>query len=717
MQEGYIRAAAASPKLKVADVPYNTEQIINCMQEAEESGVKLLVFPELCVTGYTCGDLFLQKSLLDAALEGLRHIVNASRKLDLVAVVGLPFSVSGKLFNTAAVVKGGSLLGLVPKVNIPNYTEFYEARYFTPGQTGKAPVMAVPGHGLADTLFGTDILFRCENIDDFTFAVELCEDIWVAESPSVRHAKAGASIIANLSASDETAGKAAFRRDLVRIHSAKLLAAYIYAGAGSGESSTDLVFSGHRLLAEDGTLLADSGLYTTGFTACDIDLWRISAERRRMNTFTALSQEDAAPYTYQRVSFSCQKTEPAFGHPASPVVFHKDSWQEALSAAVQSTGAEHLRGKYGRLLRLIDPHPFVPAGDQDRAARCREIFDIQAHGLARRLSHIGLKKVVIGLSGGLDSTLALLVTRRAYAIAGLNVSDILCITMPAFGTTDRTYQNACTLAHEVGAALREIDIKQSVLQHFADIGHDVAVHNAAYENGQARERTQVLMDTANDIGGIVIGTGDLSEMALGWCTYNGDHMSMYAVNADVPKTLVRYLVRYCADTETNERLRAVLYDVLDTPVSPELLPAEEDGSISQKTEDLVGPYELHDFFLYNMLRFGYPPRRIFAMAEQAFAQDGNDNAEENGQPRERESWEKALGSGVYSRSFILKWLRVFYQRFFSQQFKRSCSVDGPKVGSVDLSPRGGFRMPSDAMARIWLAEVDVLQEELEKTGK
>ena len=714
MREGYLRAAAASPRLCVADTAYNAEEIIKTMKAAAEEKVKLLVFPELCLTGYTCGDLFLQKSLLDAAKKGLKSILKASEGLDLLTVVGLPYVLYGKLYNTAAFLKDGQLLGLVPKSNIPGYTEFYETRYFTSGAQCKKPVRVETGLGDGSTvLFGTNLLFRCENVDDLIIAAELCEDVWVANSPSARHAEAGATVIVNPSASDETAGKAAFRRDLVRIHSAKLLAAYLYAGAGTGESSTDLVFSGHRLIAEDGTLLCDSGLYTDGFTAADIDLWRLSAERRRMNTFAG-----GAPYHRDTCSGGESVGSEAYG--IVPFRF------EAAEKNAEQTA------KKQPILRLIDPHPFVPAGDADRAARCREIFDIQAHGLAKRLKHIGAKRVVIGLSGGLDSTLALLVTRRAYEIAGLSAADILCITMPAFGTTDRTYQNACTLAREVGAELREINISKSVRQHFSDIGHDESVHNAAYENGQARERTQILMDTANDIGGIVIGTGDLSEMALGWCTYNGDHMSMYAVNADVPKTLVRYLVRFCADTEENSRLRAVLYDVLDTPVSPELLPATADGKISQKTEDIVGPYELHDFILYNMLRFGYPPRRILAMAEQAFSPEGQSGAAEGilseaGEfsddrrqrqetPLEQEaavcaSWEKALGEGVYPRDVILKWMRVFYQRFFSQQFKRSCSVDGPKVGSVDLSPRGGFRMPSDAVVRVWLEEVDRLQSQ------
>ena len=681
--------AAATPSVRVADVDYNVNELLRQLAAADEAGADVLVFPELSVTAYTCGDLFLQEQLLRAAKAGLQRMIEASRSFRPLFFVGLPFAVKGKLYNVAAAVQGGRLLALIPKANIPNYTEFYEARYFAEGNA--APFMLETGLlGQAPVPFGTNVLLdlsleapaRKDATQGKTaqegnaaapgvvsasaamhaplpvsIAVEICEDLWVGQTPGGRHAEQGAALIVNLSASNETAGKAEFRRQLISMDSAKLLAAYVYAGAGPGESSTDLVFGGQRLIAENGTVLAAGTLYEEGLTLADVDVNRLLAERRRMTTFPSAGVQPDESYVHV------------------PLVL------AARPIRQQKNGAEA-----SRLLRFVDPHPFVPSDKAHRAERCREIFAIQAQGLKKRLSHIGCKQVVIGLSGGLDSTLALLVTREAFSLLQLPPENILCVTMPAFGTTDRTYHNACILAQEVGGTLREINISQSVLQHFRDIGHDPAVQNAAYENGQARERTQILMDLANDVNGIVIGTGDLSEMALGWCTYNGDHMSMYAVNADIPKTLVRYLVRYRADSEQNKALQTVLYDVLDTPVSPELLPASADGTISQKTEDLVGPYELHDFFLYHFLRFGSSPRRILQLAEQAF-----DGVTEPGL--------------FYDRQTILKWLQTFYRRFFSQQFKRSCSVDGPKVGSVDLSPRGGFRMPSDAVVKLWLAEL------------
>lgn len=661
-----MRVAAATPSVRVADVAYNVEELLRRLREAEAAGVEVLAFPELSVTAYTCGDLFLQEQLLASAKAGLGRLVEASKSLELLFFVGLPYQVKGKLYNVAAAVQGGRLLALIPKANIPNYTEFYEARYFAEGVA--EPVLLETGlPNQPPVPFGMNILLdlyrqkkqgeqETEGAPFVSAAVEICEDLWVGQTPGARHAEQGAALLLNLSASDETAGKEAFRRQLVAMESAKLLAAYVYAGAGPGESSTDLVFGGQRLIAENGVMLAKSALYEDGLTIADVDAARLSAERRRMTTFPSAGISREERYVHVPVLLRQRLTEQR------------------------------------RLLRFVDPHPFVPSDKAHREERCREIFAIQAQGLKKRLSHIGCRQVVIGLSGGLDSTLALLVTQEAFSLLQLPPENILCVTMPAFGTTNRTYQNACTLARQVGGTLREINISQSVLQHFRDIGHDPAVQNAAYENGQARERTQILMDLANDVNGIVIGTGDLSEMALGWCTYNGDHMSMYAVNADIPKTLVRYLVRCRADMEANPALKAVLYDVLDTPVSPELLPASADGTISQKTEDLVGPYELHDFFLYQLLRFGSSPQRIFMLAQQAF-----DGVTEPGLR--------------YDRAVILKWLRTFYRRFFSQQFKRSCSVDGPKVGSVDLSPRGGFRMPSDAAVALWLEALEELEAE------
>ena len=652
MKDGFIRTAAASPRLRVADPEYNSDEIIRLSKEAAERGVKLLVFPELAITAYTCGDLFFQETLLKKAAECLKKTAAATKDLDMLIFVGFPFSENGKLYNTAAVLKGGELLALIPKINIPQYVEFYEGRYF---KRGKAKPVDVPveGFGEKKVPFGTDIIFRCPELPGFAVAAEICEDVWVPFSPSNKHAAAGATIIANLSASDETAGKADFRRELIASQSSRLICSYIYACAGPSESTTDLVFGAHRIIAEDGIILEESKLYHEGLSIADTDVQKLSSERRRKNTFPSLadSEEEELLSLYRNINISFDLMENS------------------------SADAE--------LCRFIDPQPFVPHDSAGREDRCREILNIQSYGLKKRLEHTGSKRAVIGISGGLDSTLALLVTKRAFDILGYPSKDIICVTMPAFGTTDRTYSNACKMVKSIGASLREINIKEAVNLHFRDISHDSSVHNAAYENSQARERTQILMDIANDENALVIGTGDLSELALGWCTYNGDHMSMYAVNADVPKTLVRYLVKYYADTEAGNELSAVLTDVLDTPVSPELLPPEETGEISQKTEDLVGPYELHDFFLFNMVRYGFPPKKIMRLAERAF-------------------------SGVYDRETILKWLKTFYRRFFSQQFKRSCMPDGPKVGSVDLSPRGGFRMPSDAVNAAWLSELSEL---------
>ncbi|MTK09087.1 MAG: NAD(+) synthase [Hungatella sp.] len=636
MKHGYIRVAAATPDVKVADPQFNRENIVRLIREGIERNTKIMVFPELCLTAYTCADLFGQDALLTKAKEELKVIVKETEGSDLLAFIGLPWERDGKLYNTAAAVQNGRVLGLIPKTNLPNYSEFYELRYFEPGN--KRPVM-VSWEGY-EIPMGTDLLFVCEEIPGLVIGTEICEDAWVPNPPSIRHAVAGATVIVNCSASDETTGKDLYRRSLITGHSASLVCGYIYANAGEGESTQDLVFGGQNLIAENGLLLAESKRFGNETIYADMDLERLIHERRRMTTFPAADREN-----YLVVPFAMEQVE--------------------LD-----------------LKRRIDPRPFVPDGEAERNRRCEEILSIQAMGLKKRLAHTGCRDVVIGISGGLDSTLALLVTARAFDMLEIPRNRIHAITMPCFGTTDRTYQNACILTEKLEAELTEVNIREAVSIHFRDIGHDPGQHDVTYENSQARERTQILMDLANRFGGLVIGTGDMSELALGWATYNGDHMSMYGVNASVPKTLVRHLVRYYADTCEEEALKEVLMDVLDTPVSPELLPPK-DGEIAQKTEDLVGPYELHDFFLYQILRFGTRPSKVYRMALAAFAKQ-------------------------YEPEVILKWLRVFYKRFFSQQFKRSCMPDGPKVGSVAVSPRGDLRMPSDAVSRLWLLELDNL---------
>ena len=636
MRDGFIKVGAATPKVRVADPAYNREQLVKAAREAAGRGVKLLVFPELSMTAYTCGDLFGQEILVRAAREELARFAAETEALDMLMFVGLPWAQDGKLYNVAAAVEGGRVLGLVPKLNLPNYGEFYEARNFEPGCED---VIDADWEGEKIPM-GSRLLFVCREMPALQVAAEICEDLWVACPPSTEHAQAGATVIVNCSASDETTGKSAYRRELVGGQSARLVCGYIYANAGDGESSQDLVFGGHDIIAEDGRILAESPRFETGLWTADLDLGRLEGERRRMSTFRIRGRERYCP-----VEFSLKMEET-------------------------------------RLERSFAPAPFVPHDAADRERRCEEILSIQAMGLKKRLEHTGCRDAVVGISGGLDSTLALLVTARAFDLLEIPRSRIHAITMPCFGTTDRTYQNACRMTEKLGASLAEVDIREAVTLHFRDIGHDMAVHDVTYENSQARERTQVLMDVANQVNGMVIGTGDMSELALGWATYNGDHMSMYGVNASVPKTLVRHLVRYYADTCGEEELRLVLLDVLDTPVSPELLPPE-DGAISQKTEDLVGPYELHDFFLYHILRCGSRPSKIFRMALLAF-------------------------EGQYDREVILKWLKVFYRRFFSQHFKRSCLPDGPKVGSVAVSPRGDLRMPSDAASSLWMAEVEKL---------
>lgn len=637
MKDGFITVATATPQVAVADCEANAQAILACINEMAAAHAKVMVLPELCITGYTCSDLFWQTKLLDEAEAALSVIAEGSRQVDALIAVGMPLRVAEKLLNVAAILCRGKVLGFVPKVNLPAYNEFYETRHFTSGSADMGTVQ----FGGEEIPVGTNLLFSCENVVDLCVAAEICEDLWVPNPPSVQHALAGASVICNLSASDEMVGKGSYRRDLVAGQSARLVCAYLYATAGEGESTTDLVFGGQNLIAENGTVLAESATFENETNVATIDVQRLVSERRRMSTFPAAESKE-----YREISFALAEEET-------------------------------------KLARFFDADPFVPSNADQLSDRCEEILNIQALGLKKRLAHTHAKSAVVGISGGLDSTLALLVTARAFDMLGLPRKGIVAVTMPGFGTTDRTYNNAVAMIKSLGATFKEVPIAKAVMQHFADIDHDASIHDVTYENSQARERTQILMDIANQANGFVIGTGDLSELALGWATYNGDHMSMYAVNASVPKTLVRHLVRHYADTSADEVLAGVLYDVLDTPVSPELLPPEG-GAISQKTEDLVGPYELHDFFLYQMLRMCFPPAKIYRVAKEAFA-------------------------GRYSNETILKWLRTFYWRFFSQQFKRSCLPDGPKVGSVAVSPRGDLRMPSDACVSAWIKEVETLQ--------
>ncbi len=641
MRHGFLRVAAATPVIRVADCEYNAGKIIELIDKTEADGNKLVVFPELCVTGYTCGDLFLQDTLLKGAIGAVKKIVDHTKGKEIVAVVGFPYIVRGKLYNTAAAICNGQVLGLIPKMSIPNYTEFYEARHFTAGL--QEPFLT--GFLGKEVYFGSQLLFQCTNMPDYILGVEICEDLWIPKSPSIEHCIAGATVMANLSASDELTGKDAYRRELVKSQSARLVCGYVYSDAGEGESTTDLVFGGHNLITENGTLLAESDTFENGIISSEIDLGKLKSERRRMHTY--LGQSTAS---YQVVPFTLGD-----GKGELPQL---------------------------ELTRFVDPAPFVPSAKAERDKRCRDIINIQAMGLKTRLSHTGIKNAVVGISGGLDSTLALLVTVKAFEMLGLDKKGIRAVTMPCFGTTDRTYQNAILMAQSLGVTLMEVPIREAVELHFRDIGHDQGIHDLTFENSQARERTQVLMDIAGKYDGFVVGTGDMSELALGWATHNGDHMSMYGVNASVPKTLVRYLVSYFADTTQDQKLKEVLLDVLDTPVSPELLPPK-DGEIAQKTEDIVGPYELHDFFLYYVLRFGFEPSKVYRLAKHAF-------------------------KGSYGEQEILKWLKVFYWRFFTQQFKRSCLPDGPKVGSVAVSPRGDLRMPSDASAALWMKELDQL---------
>jgi NAD+ synthase (glutamine-hydrolysing) len=635
-----LRVAAITPELKVADVAGNLAAIEAAAAQAAAAGCRLAVFPELAVTGYTCGDLFGQRLLLEQAERAVLELASSSARHGLLMVVGVPLRQGGRLFNVAVVLSGGRVCGAVPKRYLPNSQEFYERRWFAGGDEATADHLQL---GTAVVPFGTDLLFPLLDCADGVLGIEICEDAWVASPPSGDLAAAGATLIANLSASPETLGKCAYRRALVEAQSARCLAGYIYASAGPGESSTDLVFAGHSLVAEYGQVLAEAERFRfeTTLTVADLDLDRLMQERLRRSSFA-----DSRPLrAYRRVTLTCGDAQ-------------VDGLRRPLSAT-----------------------PFVPASAAERAERCREIFAIQTTGLMTRLRHTGSRQVVLGISGGLDSTLALLVTAKAFDRLGWPRQAIVAVTMPGFGTTGRTRGNAEQLAQELGVTLRTIAIDAAVSQHFRDIGHDPAQHDITFENAQARERTQILMDIANQVHGLVIGTGDLSELALGWCTYNGDHMAMYAVNAAVPKTLVRYLIDWCAEAEFSGAAAATLHDVCATPVSPELLPPHPDGTISQHTEAQLGPYEVHDFFLYQVVRCHFAPRKVLALAVLAFG-------------------------ARYAPADLRRWLVLFYRRFFAQQFKRSCLPDGPKVGSVALSPRGDWRMPSDAVVALWLAELE-----------
>lgn len=644
MQNGFIKVAAAIPSVKVADCSYNVQQIESLIAMAEGKGVEVIVFPELCITGYTCQDLFKQTLLLEQAETSVLMLLDFTRKLDIISIVGVPVVVGDLLLNCAAVIQKGDLLGLVPKTYLPNYSEFYEKRWFASSQDLQPSEIRFAGNKIVVTPQPT--LFR--TCDGAMFGVEICEDVWAPVPPSCNLALSGADIIFNLSASDELIGKHDYLKGLLAQQSARMISGYVYSGCGFGESTQDVVYGGNAIAYENGQLLAESERFAldSQLIITQIDVEKIRNERRTNSTY-----------------INAQR-----GHDSRIVNAH----------TVMPRDFE--------LIRDVDPHPFIPKTNYMEKS-CDEIFSIQVAGLAKRLVHTGCKTVVVGISGGLDSTLALLVCVRTFDKLQLSRKGIVGVTMPGFGTTDRTYNNAVNLMKSLGITLREISIADAVKQHFNDIGHDINVHDVTYENSQARERTQILMDLSNQLGALVIGTGDLSELALGWATYNGDHMSMYGVNAGVPKTLIKYLVKFVAMSEDSDETRSILLDIIDTPISPELIPADEAGNITQKTEDLVGPYELHDFFLYHIIRFGYRPSKIFMLARKAF--DGS-NPE----------------APFYDDETIKKWLTIFLRRFFNQQFKRSCLPDGPKVGSVSLSPRGDWRMPSDASSALWLKECE-----------
>lgn len=644
MKYHFLKVCTITPKLRLADCSYNAQEIIKSLKEAAENGSTLAVFPELCITGYSCADLFFQSTLIQAAEEGVKDILKATSSLDIVAIIGVPISQGGNLYNSAIVILKGKILGIVPKTHLPNYGEFYEKRWF-----------ATSDSLLVDSIVYADqhcqispyLIFDCTSIPYFVLGIDICEDLWSTVPPSLFHSLSGATVIANLSASNEIAGKSQYRRELIAQHSAKTMSAYLYTSSSVGESTTDLVFSGHQLIYENGYLLAESDLFSdsTTITYAFVDLERLEKERLRQ---TGLGQTKLI----QHLNYKCIPFE--------------------------------MLSKEMPFQRYVNSHPFVPNDELKRKERCKDIFDIQAHGLARRMQHAKADYLVLGMSGGLDSTLAILVCVRAVKYCNLSPTAVLGVTMPGFGTTDRTYQNAINLMRLLGVAMKEISIVDATTGHLKDIDHPLEAHDITYENAQARERTQILMDLANKYNGLVVGTGDLSELALGWATYNGDQMSMYGVNASIPKTLVRYLIDYVAHYESEPMVQEILFDVLDTPVSPELLPPDKNGEIAQKTEDLVGPYELLDFFIYYALRFGYTPSKIYFLANHAFKE-------------------------YYSQEVILKWLKTFYKRFFQNQFKRSSLPDGPKVGSVCLSPRGDLRMPSDAYYDLWLKDLESIK--------
>lgn len=650
MEYGFIKVATAIPSVKVGDVKFNTRQIESQIALAEGQGVEIIVFPELCITGYTCQDLFLQQMLLESAETAMMMLLDFTRQLDIISIVGLPVVVGDLLLNCAAIIQHGKILGLVPKTYLPNYREFYEKRWFASAQDLRETTVRFAGHRITVTP-DPQIFITSEGAQ---FGVENCEDVWAPAPPSNKLALAGAELIFNLSASDELSGKHTYLKSLLAQQSARTITGYIYSSCGFGESTQDVVFGGNALIYENGSLIAEGERFALEpqMRIAQIDIEKLRSERRTNSTY--VNAQRNVKYAIRSGRYSVHNIEML-------APFNRRDFV---------------------LEREIDAHPFIPH-EAEMGVTCEEIFNIQLMGLAKRIVHTGAKHLILGISGGLDSTLALLVCVKAFDKLGMNRKDIIGVTMPGFGTTDRTYRNAITLMGSLGVTIREISITDAVEQHFKDIGHDISVHDVTYENAQARERTQILMDLSNELGGIVVGTGDLSELALGWATYNGDHMSMYGVNASVPKTLIQHMVRYVAESGVDEKSRVTLLDIVDTPISPELTPADESGEIQQKTEDLVGPYELHDFFLYYFLRFGFRPKKLFFLACQAF-------------------------EGVYDESIVQKWLVVFLRRFFSQQFKRSCLPDGPKVGNVSLSPRGDWRMPSDASSAIWLAEAESL---------
>ncbi len=642
---GFIRVGSALPKCKLADCIYNTEELIQILQQANEKQIQILVFPELSITAYTCGDLFFQHSLLEYAEKGLNDIIKASQNIDVFAVVGTPVVIDNQLFNCAVAIYKGNILGVVPKSYLPNYSEFQEKRWFSPAKQLLSSEIVLCGQKIP---VGTDLIFKAEQIPYCKIGIEICEDLWSVIPPSSYQALSGATILLNPSASNELASKYDYRKQLISQQSSRCIAVYVYSSSGVGESTQDMVFSGHGLIYENGTLLKESERFIkeTQLIYADVDLELLQNDRMKNTTF---SENQYCHTAFREITFSMKP----------------------------QTNIEELQ-------RIVKPHPFIPENNEYLDKRCQDIFNIQVAGLARRIEHTKAKSVVVGISGGLDSTLALLVSVKACDYLGISAKHVIGITMPGFGTTDRTYQNALSLMEALGIQTREISIQKAALQHFEDIGHDASIHDVTYENTQARERTQILMDIANKENGFVVGTGDLSELALGWATYNGDHMSMYGVNAGVPKTLIRVLVRWIAEYGSlSQKANEILLDVLDTPVSPELLPPDEKGNINQKTEEIVGPYELHDFFLYYVVRFGFSPSKILFLAEYAF-------------------------KGEYERETLLKWLKNFYHRFFMQQFKRSCMPDGPKVGTISLSPRGDWRMPSDAFNHVWMEEVNKL---------